>query len=256
MPRTDMDFQDYFSKQAETYRLSRPTYPDELFQYLVRLTNENELCWDAGAGNGQASVALSRYFKSVMATEPSSSQLANAQKAENLTYRNEAAEKSSLGDGTVDLITVAQAAHWFDLDTFYAEARRVAKPKGIIAIWTYSEAKIHVEIDTLMEWFMYDFLKIYWPDARSYVRNKYLTLPFPFEKIATPSFFCEVVWNKSQWLNYIISWSATQQYINKTKENPLDILLPKLDRLWKDDDYKTVIWPLHLLCGAVHSSSK
>src|SRR6201999_343775 len=97
---------------------------------------------------------------------------------------------------SVDLITVATAAHWFNHDEFYKEVQRVAKPDAIIAVWAYAEANISPETDKLMEWFMYDYLADYWPPGRWYIRESYETLPFPFQQIKTPDFKCRFDWAK------------------------------------------------------------
>ncbi|MFN8321395.1 MAG: class I SAM-dependent methyltransferase [Chitinophagales bacterium] len=244
-----MDFQDHFSKQSDIYLKARPTYPDDLFRFLSSVSATHSLCWDCATGNGQAAVSLSQYFDRVIATDASVRQLNNAIPAAKVEYRLAAAEHSGIEDASVDLITVATAAHWFKHDLFYTEVNRVAKPGGILAIWTYGEAMISKEIDVLMNWFMYDYLYDYWPDARWYVRDKYTTLPFPFEAMNTPAFSCKVVWQREQWLNYIRSWSAYNSYVLKNGIDPLNKLFPRLAELWGESEEKHVEWPLHLKCA-------
>ncbi len=248
-----MEFQDHFSRQSAIYLKARPTYPEDLFSYLSKISPSNELCWDCATGNGQAAISLAQRFKKIIATDGSEQQIQNAIAKENIEYRIGTAEESGLENNSVDLITVATAAHWFNTDLFYKEAERVSKRNGVLAIWTYSEAKISEEIDRLMEWFMYDYLYEYWPDGRWYVRNKYETLPFPFEAIQTPDFFCRMNWNREQWLNYIRSWSAYNNFIAKHSADPIEILLPQLNRLWNSIETKSVVWPLHLKCARLNS---
>ena len=150
------------------------------------------------------------------------------------------AEESGLGNDSVDLITAATAAHWFNQELFYKETQRVAKPNAILAVWTYSSATISKQIDEVMEWFAYDFLYSYWPDGRWYVRNQYKTLPFPFTEISSPPFFCRKQWNKQQWLNYVMSWSSYDAYRQKHHADALEFLLPKLNLLWNDSEIKEV----------------
>lgn len=251
-----MEFKDHFSRQAEVYLKGRPTYPDELFEYLASISPSNELCWDCATGNGQAAISLAKHFKKIFATDGSEKQINNAMQLENIEYNIGAAEESGLQNNSIALITVATAAHWFNHDLFYKEAERVAKPNGVLAVWTYSEAKISADIDELMEWFMYGYLYDYWPDGRWYVRNKYQTLPFPFELIETPNFVCSMNWNKQQWLNYIMSWSAYNNYVAEQNTDPIEVLLPKLNRLWNEDETKKIIWPLHLKCARLNTGSK
>ena len=250
-----MEFQDYFSRQSEVYLLARPTYPEELFEYLASISPQRKLCWDCATGNGQAATSLAKHFEKVIATDGSQQQIQNAIARENIEYQVAVAEQSGLPSSSIDLITVATAAHWLNHDLFYAEAERVAKPNGILAVWTYSEARISKEIDELMEWFMYDFLLDYWPDGRWYVRNKYRTLPFPFDEIKTPSFFCRMDWNKEQWLNYVRSWSSYNNYVAKHKADPLTYLNDKLAVLWNNTERRQITWELHLKCARLNNSS-
>ena len=244
-----MSFQDYFSKQASIYAKARPTYPDELFTWLASLAPSKGLCWDCATGNGQAAISLAQHFNKIIATDASEKQIQNAIKHDKVEYRVATAEESGLPARSADLITVATGAHWFQLDKFYAEANRVAKHNGVLAVWTYSEASISTAIDPLMTWFAYDFLYSYWPDGRWYVRNKYTTLPFPYQAMQTPDFNCRMLWNKQQWLNYVQSWSAYNNYVAKHKVDPLEVLLPKLNIIWNDTDIKEVTWPLHVKCA-------
>ncbi|MDB5284502.1 MAG: methylase involved in ubiquinone/menaquinone biosynthesis [Bacteroidota bacterium] len=243
-----MTFQDHFSRQAEIYLKARPTYPDELFEYLAGISPSRQLCWDCATGNGQAAISLSPYFEKVIATDGSGKQIQNAMVRTNIEYKIATAEESGLQDHSVDLITVATAAHWFEHDRFYKEAQRVSKANGILAVWAYSEAIINPEMDALMAWFMYDFLEKYWPEGRWYVRNSYTTLPFPFTPIKTPDFVCKMNWTKAHWIDYIKSWSSYNNYLAQHKSDPLEMLLPRLNPLWNTDEIKPITWKLHLKC--------
>ena len=247
-----MSFQDHFSGQSAIYLKARPTYPDELFAYLAGLAPSHELCWDCATGNGQAAISIAQYFKQVIATDGSAQQIANAMPRTNIDYRVATAENSGLPEHSVDLITVATAAHWFDHAAFYAEANRVARPNGILAVWSYSEARINSAIDELMEWFMYDLLHDYWPEGRWYVRNSYDNLPFPFEQIKTPQFYCDMTWTRAHWLDYIKSWSAYNRYADKHQADPLVFLLPKLELLWNAEEHKPIRWTLHIKCARLN----
>jgi ubiquinone/menaquinone biosynthesis C-methylase UbiE len=118
--RRTTTFKDHFSKQAADYAKFRPTYPQELFDYLGKIAPTRQLAWDCGTGNGQAAAGLATVFDHVIATDASAKQIGNAQSHERVEYRIAPAENSDIKSGTVDLIMVAQAVHWFDLDRFYA----------------------------------------------------------------------------------------------------------------------------------------
>src|ERR1043166_9820982 len=145
-----MTFKDHFSAQASDYAKFRPGYPSELFEYLGSVAPSRTLAWDCATGNGQAAVELAEVFDRVIATDASEKQIANAQPDARVEYRVAPAENSGLESGTVDLIMVAQALHWFDLPRFYDEARRVLKPNGALAASAYRFFHIAPEIDELV----------------------------------------------------------------------------------------------------------
>ena len=127
-------FEDNFSKQADVYARYRPPYPAALYEWIASIAPGHAVAWDCGTGNGQAAIGLTRHFRSIIATDPSTAQIANAPAHPQIEYRVARAEESGLADQSVDAITVALALHWFDLDQFYAEARRVLKPGGKLAV--------------------------------------------------------------------------------------------------------------------------
>jgi ubiquinone/menaquinone biosynthesis C-methylase UbiE len=133
-----MAFKDHFSRQAADYAKFRPRYPRELFEYLGSVAPCRQLAWDCGTGNGQAAIGLATVFDRVIATDASEKQISSAQPHEHVEYRVAPAENSGVQSDTVDLIMVAQALRWFDLERFYAEARRVLKPHGILAASAYN----------------------------------------------------------------------------------------------------------------------
>ena len=120
-------FKDLFSGKSKEYASSRPKYPKVLFEFLVGLVPRRNLAWDCATGNGQAAVCLSEYFEQVIASDASKEQIANAQQRNNIRYEVFPAERTNLADSSVDLISIAQALHWFDLDDFYKEAKRVLR---------------------------------------------------------------------------------------------------------------------------------
>src|SRR5882724_5430688 len=130
--RFSVAFKDYFSTQANQYTRFRPRYPGKLFEYLSSLLASHEMAWDVGTGNGQAAGDLARFFGKVIATDPSASQLAHVEEHSNVRYLVASAEECPLANGSADLITVAQAIHWFDLSAFYQQVRRVGRIGGVL----------------------------------------------------------------------------------------------------------------------------
>src|SRR5438045_1897140 len=189
-----MTFKDYFSQHAGAYARHRPHYPPELFEYLASLPTERHLAWDCGTGNGQAAVGLAPYFERVIATDASADQLANAFPHEKVTYRVAIAGSAGLDPGSVDLITVAQALHWFDLEAFFEEVRRTLKPGGAIAVWAYALCRITPALDAIVDRFYFETVGPYWPKERKLVDDGYRSLVFPFNEIEPPTFAIELPW--------------------------------------------------------------
>jgi ubiquinone/menaquinone biosynthesis C-methylase UbiE len=123
---------DNFSIQSASYAAYRPSYPVELYNFLLPLVATKKNAWDCGTGNGQVAKVLSGYFVNVYATDISGQQINHAVKKNNIFYSVGEAEKACFGNDMFDMITVAQAIHWFDLDAFYKEVKRTLKPGGLL----------------------------------------------------------------------------------------------------------------------------
>ncbi len=245
-----MNFKDHFSKQSNAYQKYRPSYPKDLFQYLSSLTKNHDLAWDCGTGNGQAALGLTNYFEKVYATDPSEQQISNAKQNPNIIYKVETAENSSLKNNSIDLITVAQALHWFDFEKFYTEVKRVLKPEGIIAVWTYGLPQISTEIDNLILHFHDTIVGEFWQKENKFVSEEYKTIPFPFKEIETPSFQFRRELYRSDLLGLFRSWSATQRYKDQNGTEPLSEIEKELQNLWTDSqEPKNATWNIYLRVG-------
>lgn len=247
-----MSFKDHFSEQASEYAKFRPRYPVALFEYLANAVASRKVAWDCAAGSGQAAVALAKHFDLVIATDASTEQIRNAERAERVQYRVARAESSGIESKSVDLITVAQALHWFDLPKFYEEAKRALKPGGLIAVWNYDFLQATPEIDAVVNRFYHDIVGPFWPPERRVIEAGYATLPFPFEEIEAPPFRIEVRWSLPQLMGYLETWSATQRFIGTNKLNPLTLIADELESAWKESgSVKLVVWPLTVRIGRV-----
>jgi ubiquinone/menaquinone biosynthesis C-methylase UbiE len=243
-------FEDHFSKHSEQYAQYRPHYPAGIYAYLASLAPGNSLAWDCGTGNGQAAIGLTKYFDKVHATDASAEQISLAYEHDKVDYHVEPAEHVSLSASSVDLVTVAVAIHWFNFDEFYREVRRVLKPNGVLAAWTYNLAQISPEIDQLIDQYYFEILAGYWPERIRYLEQRYETIPFPFEEIAPPSFVMEMNWNLAQFAGFLNSWSATQRYKAQRGDQADDLLWPKLRTAWgNENEPRLVRWPLHFRIG-------
>jgi SAM-dependent methyltransferase len=245
-----ISFEDHFSSHSEQYAQYRPKYPDEIYAYLASLAPRRSLAWDCGTGNGQAALGLAGHFDHVYATDASAEQISHAHPHERVAYHVAPAEHVSLEDSSVDLVTVAVAVHWFDLDEFYREVRRVLKPNGILAVWTYSFPEISPEMDRFVRRYYYEVLGEYWPERIHYLEKEYKTLPFPFREIIPPLFVMEIRWNLFQLAGFLDSWSATQRYKAQRGHHPLELIWDKMRTAWGDENESRLVrWPLHFRVG-------
>lgn len=245
-----MQFTDKFSKQSSIYARYRPGYPTELFQYLSTLCPAHNLAWDCGTGNGQSALSLVNYFQAVYATDPSAEQIAQAPQHPAISYKVEEAESSGLADNSVDLITIAQALHWFRFGEFYNEAKRVLKPSGIIAAWAYGLPSISPEIDEIVRHFHDDTLDTYWLYENRLIDGGYNKIPFPFQRIAAPEFNMQKDFSLPDLLGLLRTWSAVQSFINTNGYDPVSELEPDLLSAWQNPgEEKTLTWKLILLLG-------
>jgi hypothetical protein len=247
------NFKDNFSIQSKEYSFSRPTYPDALFRFLAEITPNHELAWDCATGNGQAAIELCKYFDKVIASDASEKQIQNKFERQNILYDTFPAEKASISDNSVDLITIAQGLHWFNFEQFYSEVRRVSKKGAIIAAWSYAMHKITPEIDKITDRLDFggDILGDYWAKEIRYVQEDYATIPFPFEEITAPKFIISTEWNLDQLLNYLNTWSAIQKYRLEKNADPLILIKNAIKPFWKDIEKKTVTWTINLKIGKV-----
>ncbi len=243
-------FPDHFSGHAELYRRYRPTYPVELYAWLAALSPARGVAWDCATGSGQAAVGLAAHFERVVATDASAEQVAHAPTEPSVRYLLASAERAPLADASVDLITVAQAVHWFDLDAFYAEARRVGHPGAHLAVWTYSLVRVDAAVDAAVDWFYDRVVGPWWPPERQHVHERYERLPFPFARVDTPSFDMRPRWTRADLMGQLSTWSSVNRYREERGADPLDRLEPRLAEAWPDpDEARDVSWPIYLLVG-------
>jgi SAM-dependent methyltransferase len=242
---------DYFSAQAASYAAFRPTYPRELFTFVAESAPRRDLVWDCATGSGQAALALVDDFARVIATDSSAKQLAHAPPHERIEYRVAPAEDCGLPDSCADAITVAQALHWFDLDRFYAEARRVLAPRGVLVIWSYNDAVLDdAVLDTQLQHYNATTVGPYWPPERQIVRDGYRAVPFPFARIDAPPFTLTRSWTLAELAGYLRSWSATARYISEHGTDPVVEFERSVANRWGDPMHpRKVSWPMVVLAG-------
>lgn len=251
-PRGGAAFPDHFSGHAASYAKARPGYPEALFEWLASLAARRDAAWDSGTGSGQAAVPLSLRFRSVVATDASFAQVLKARRAPGVRYAAAAAERAPLKDASVDLITVSQALHWFDLPAFCAEARRVARPGAALAAWAYGNCRVTPPVDAAYDRLYGEILGPFWPPERVHVEQGYRTLSVPFPPLPAPAFAMEADWDLPAFVGYLETWSAVQRYRRKLGRDPVALVRPSLEEAWGDPAAKRrVAWPLALLAARV-----
>ncbi|MFK8052093.1 MAG: class I SAM-dependent methyltransferase [Woeseiaceae bacterium] len=240
-----MTFQDHFSNHAEIYARYRPGYPRAMFSWLASQAPGRQRAWDCATGNGQAARLLAPDFDFVIATDASEQQINNASKHPKVTFRVAPAEASGLGAESIDLVTVAQALHWFDVEAFYAHARSVLKPDGVLAIWTYQLFSVIPAVDDVVNEFFYGPIAPYWPQRRQLVDNSYEGILPDWPAIDTPPSSMRCDWSIEQVLGYLSSWSGVRRHDEATGGDAVADIAEALTAVWGDKT-RAVRWPLML----------
>ncbi len=235
---------DLFSEQSKQYASFRPTYPKELYDFIFSHVKKFDTAWDCGTGNGQVARDLAPKFKNVFATDINEKQLENAVNSGNIFY-SIAGEQTNFPNHEFDLITVAQAIHWFDIPKFYSEIRRVAQTDAVLAVWGYSLLSVSPSIDKIVTNFYTQVVGSYWDRERKLIDEKYETIPFPFREIKTREFSFSLDWTLAEFQGYISTWSSVQKYIKVNGVNPVNDFIKEISPLWKGER-QTVNFPLFL----------
>ncbi len=245
-----MTFKDHFSGHSRDYRSFRPAYPDGLFAYLASVAPARQRAWDCATGSGQAAMGLARYFSRVTATDASVPQLRQAVRHEKIFYLACLSEASCFSDSSVDLITVAQAFHWFDFERFHQEARRVLKDNGCLAVWCYGLCRIAPAIDAVVDHLYNDLIGPYWPPERRLIEEEYRSVSFPYEELRPPVFVIKVGWDLTGYIGYLNTWSAVKRYSAALGANPVDLIAGPLGDVWgRPEAVREISWPIHLRLG-------
>jgi SAM-dependent methyltransferase len=244
-------FCDHFTAVADAYASRRPRYPGELFAYLSRVVRGHDLAWDCAAGSGQATLPLADYFRRVLGTDISGAMLAKAPPHPSVEYRTASAYDSGLESHSADLVTVAQGLHWLDPEHFYAEADRVLRPAGVLAVWTYGNQVLEDSVlNDLIDRFYRGVVGPYWPPERQHVETGYRTLAFPYPELDHPTFQMQETWTLGELLGYVGTWSATQLYRQARGVDPIPELAARLQPVWGDPHSSRLVrWPLSLRVG-------
>ena len=246
-----MSFSDHFSGVSPAYAEFRPGYPEELFNWLAGLPGRRDLAWDCGTGSGQAAVALASRFDRVIATDASAGQLAAAAPHPRVDYRVVPAQASGIESGSVDLVAVAQALHWFDTGAFFEEARRVLRLDGALAAWSYGNPRVDdPSTDEILRRFTTETIGPWWPPERELVDAGYRTIDFPFAELEAPGFEMEARWTLPTLLGYVGTWSGVTRFRVARGGDPVEELAKALGPVWgASQSPRRITWPLAVRAG-------
>jgi SAM-dependent methyltransferase len=243
-------FKDLFSGVAAAYAANRPEWPPALADALAERAPARTLAWEVGCGSGQLSVLLGDRFERVLASDASAEQVALARLHPRVEYRVARAEEpSGLADGSVDLCVAAQAAHWLDLDPYYAEVRRVARPGALIAMLSYGNPRVDDEVAPALQELL-GTVRPYWPSNRAAVDELYADLPFPFAEEPLPPLELTARWPADRYLGYAGTWSSAQALVRARGPESIAPYFEALARAW-GPKLRTVRWPIGGRVGRV-----
>lgn len=248
-------FPDHFSEVAGEYAEFRPDYPPELFAFLASVAPGRRCAWDCATGSGQAAAGLAEHFERVVATDASARQIHSARPHPGVEYSVASAEASRLPSRSVELVTVAQAVHWFDRQEFWDEVSRVLVPGGVLGVWCYHLFHLDEPVDRVIRRFYGEIVGPDWPPERKIVELGYRSLHFPFEELAVPPFRMVKHWTFDQMVGYLRTWSAVRGYLRRVGEDPVAIVAGDLEQAWGGDPKRRrpLVWDLDLRVGKARS---
>ncbi|WP_346320111.1 class I SAM-dependent methyltransferase [Chitinophaga sp. YIM B06452] len=242
---------DNFSVHAGKYAKFRPQYPEALFDYLLDLVPERNAAWDCGTGNGQVASRLAQHFNKVYATDISRQQIEQAKPNPKIEYSVQPAEETNFPDRSFDIVTVAQAIHWFDFDAFYREVNRTLKKGGILAVTGYGLLHVTPAVDTVIRRLYVQIVGQYWDRERKYIDENYMTIPFPYTALPSPYFEHTEEWSLEHLKGYLSTWSAVDHYMQDRRTDPVELISDDLKAAWGKESLLTVRFPILLRTARV-----
>jgi len=250
MPTSTPPARNWFDEGGQAYARFRPEYPPGLAAVLAGAAPDRRLAVDAGCGNGQLTQLLAPCFEHVVGIDPSADQIANAVPHERIAYRCAPAERMPVDDGSASLVTVAQAAHWFDLPAFYREVRRIGRPGTVLTLISYGVLALDPDLDARFQAFYRDEIGPYWPAQRKLVDSGYATIDFPFDELAPPALDIRCDWTLPQFLGYLGTWSAVRSAREAGCGELLAAFADQIGAAWGDPGRKRLVcWPINMRLG-------
>jgi SAM-dependent methyltransferase len=231
-------------------RVARPPsfFDPGLFPFLSSLARSRGWAWDCCTGRGEVAYELTAHFAAVRATDVNRALVDRAIRHERIFYSVEAAEKSAIRNRSIDLVVVAQALHWLELDPFYAEVQRVLDTGGVFASWCYGRCRVLPDVDRWVKR-LFQAVEPHWPKTFKVVAGQYRGLPFPFSEIPTPQFWISAWWSCQDFLDYLGNWTATRRLMELDRQVPLRLLRRAAEAWGESQRKRHVRWPIYLRVG-------
>ncbi|RGP74465.1 trans-aconitate 3-methyltransferase [Fusarium longipes] len=199
----DVIFRNYSAQQASNYAEGRLGYSEKLIEFITSqhksTGGKDEIVLDVGCGPGPATRLLAPRFDVAYGADPGESMIKKAQEiggtsanGNPIMYTLSSAEEvdkiDGLGNSSVDLITAATAAHWFDMTKFWKAAAKLLKPGGTVAIWTafrQSDTSGGNEIQAIIDDFRENVLGPYNSAGTQLTEDGYVDLIMPWDDSTT-----------------------------------------------------------------------
>lgn len=208
-----------FDGLAEKYDIYRPSYPGDVYQSIINFLgvagSTHPVIVDVGCGTGLSTRAFYKALSgqcNLIGIEPGNDMLNIAIKTPpaEIVYRKGHAESLPLENDSVDIVTAAQAAQWFNRIVFYTEAKRVLKSSGILAMYENNRDWKHSEFLRSYE----EFLEFYSEGYSRYYRD------CQYEKELTDQNFKNVVtlsfcWNKKMTPEEFLAMAKTSTQVTR-----------------------------------------
>ncbi len=245
--------QNYFEEKGDEYSRYRPTYPEELAVALAERCYKSHHVLEVGCGTGQLSGVLSKKFDAVTATDPSAEQIKNATPYNGVSYQQGTAEDICLPDQDVDLVVAAQAAHWFDLPTFYEQVKKIGNEHSLLALISYGVLSLEGDIGERFAEFYWKEIHQFWPPERKHIEQGYQSFDFPFEEQSLPELYIYRSWTTAELLGYVETWSAVRVARKLGNGDIIDGFSREISALCPDETQTNKIqWPIVGRLGKIH----
>lgn len=242
-----------FATAPDDYARSRPRYPEALFAWVVANCRDHDVAWDCATGNGQAAITLGRFFGRVEATDISPEQIGQAFEAPNVRYSAQPAEATDFAQASFDLLTVAQALHWFDPARFWPEVRRVARPGALFCAWGYAWFRGSQEVQDALLGPVARLVEPFWAENNGILWRGYSPdeVGFPFRPLAAPSLSLEVDWSFDELTGYVRTWSAFKKAVGAGRSEALERIFENAATQLACESRHRLRVPLAILAGLV-----